>query len=153
MSRPLRQPTRTPLIALVNRANRELQSDMVRHAHRRGWTDAKYAHNWVFGFLGQEGARAADLAARAGITRQSMGEVIRDLVELGIVEMKPDPTDRRAKLVTFTELGRQEAMQGFEHIVDLEERVVAELGEEIYDHLRLGLEKVTEILEADAGDD
>ena len=152
MSRPLRHPTRTPLIALVNRANRELQSDMVRHAHERGWTEAKYAHNWVFGFLGQEGARAADLAARAGITRQSMGEVIRDLVELGIVEMKPDPTDRRAKLVTFTELGREEAMQGYEHIVDLEERMVAALGEEIYDHLRLGLEKVTEILEADAED-
>ena len=150
MSRRLRQPTRVPLIALVNRANRELQSDMVRHAHRRGWTDAKYAHNWVFGFLGWEGARAADLAAQAGITRQSMGEVIRDLVDLGIVEMRPDPTDRRAKLVTYTELGRQEAMEGYEHIVDLEERMVAELGEEVYEHLRVGLQKVTEILEADA---
>jgi DNA-binding MarR family transcriptional regulator len=123
---------------------------MVRHAHRRGWTDAKYAHNWVFGFLGWEGARAADLAARAGITRQSMGEVIRDLVDLGIVEMKPDPTDRRAKLVTYTDLGRQEAREGYEHIVDLEERMVAELGAEVYEHLRVGLQKVTEILEAEA---
>ena len=149
MSRPLRHPTRTPLIALVNRANRELQSDMVRHAHERGWTDAKYAHNWVFGFLGQEGARAADLAARAGITRQSMGEVIRDLVELGIVEMKPDPTDRRAKLVTFTDLGLEEARQGYEHIVDLEERMIDELGEEVYEHLRRGLEKIAEVLEAE----
>ena len=120
---------------------------MVRHAHRRGWSDAKYAHNWVFGFLGWEGARAADLAAKAGITRQSMGEVIRDLVDLGIVEMKPDPTDRRAKLVTFTELGLEEARQGYEHIVDLEERMVAELGEEVYEHLRLGLEKIAEVLE------
>jgi len=122
---------------------------MVRNARLRGW-DAKYAHNWVFGYLGWEGARASDLAARAGITRQSMGEVIRDLVGLGILEMKPDPTDGRAKVVTYTDEGRQEAMEGGDHIVDFEERLVAELGEETYEHLRLGLEKVLEILEAEA---
>jgi DNA-binding MarR family transcriptional regulator len=142
-----------PLIALVNRANRELQTDMVRHAHRRGWADAKYAHNWVFGFLGWEGARASDLAMRAGITRQSMGEVIRDLVDLGILEMTPDPSDRRAKLVNYTELGREETMQGYEHILEFEERMVAELGKEAYEHLRLGLEKISEILEEDAAED
>jgi DNA-binding MarR family transcriptional regulator len=151
MSRALRQPERMPLIALVNRANRQLQADMVRHAHERGWTDAKYAHNWVFGFLGWEGARASDLAAKAGITRQSMGEVIRDLVELGIVEMTPDPSDRRAKLVSYTKLGREEAMQGYDHIVDVEERVVAELGQDAYDNVRLGLEKICQVLEDAAG--
>ena len=142
-----------PLIALVNQANRELQTDMVRHAHRRGWTDAKYAHNWVFGFLGWEGARASDLATKAGITRQSMGEVIRDLVDLGIVEMTPDPSDRRAKLVTYTERGREETMQGYNHIVEFEDRMIAELGEEAYEHLRLGLEKISEILEEEATED
>jgi DNA-binding MarR family transcriptional regulator len=152
MSRVLRSPERTPLIALVNRANRELQTDMVRHAHRRGWTGAKYAHNWVFGFLGWEGARASDLAAKAGITRQSMGEVVRDLVDLGIVEMTPDPSDRRAKLVTFTELGREEARQGYDHIVDFEERMTSELGPEAYEHLRLGLAKICELLEEAAED-
>jgi DNA-binding MarR family transcriptional regulator len=142
-----------PLIGLVNRANRELQTDMVRHAHRRGWTDAKYAHNWVFGFLGWEGARASDLAVKAGITRQSMGEVIRDLVDLGIVEMTPDPSDRRAKLVNYTERGREETRQGFDHIVDFEKRMIAELGEEAYEHLRLGLEKICEVLEEEAAED
>jgi DNA-binding MarR family transcriptional regulator len=141
-----------PLIGLVNRASRELQTDMVRHAHRRGWTDAKYAHNWVFGFLGWEGARTSDLAVKAGITRQSMGEVIRDLVDLGIVEMTPDPSDRRAKLVNYTERGREETKQGFDHIVDFEKRMIAELGEEAYEHLRLGLEKICEVLEEAAED-
>jgi DNA-binding MarR family transcriptional regulator len=124
---------------------------MVRQAHARGWTDAKYAHNSVFGTLGFEGARAADMAARAGITRQSMGEVIRELVELGIVEMTPDPTDRRAKLVRYTEAGREEVLQGNDHIVDFEDRLVAELGADGYEQLRKGLEKVIEILDEDAG--
>ena len=151
MSRPkLRQPTRLPLIALVHRANRELQADMIRNAHSRGWPDAKPAHNSVFGTLGYEGARAADLAAKAGITRQSMGEVIRELVDLGILEMKPDPTDGRAKLVTYTDAGRKEAMAGGDYIVSFEERLAKELGEEAYEQLRAGLEKVYELLRADA---
>jgi len=152
MSRPLRQPTRPPLISLVHQADRELQSDMVRHAHVRGWTDAKFAHNSVFGTLSFEGARTADLAVRAGITRQSMGEIVRELVELGILEMAPDPTDRRAKLVTYTEAGRQEVAEGFSHIVDLEERMVVELGEEGYEQLRTGLEKIVEVLRSHPDD-
>jgi len=147
--RKLRQPTRLPLIALVHRANRELQADMIRQAHARGWTDAKPAHNAVFGTLGWEGARASQLAASAGITRQSMGEVVRELVELGMVEMTPDPTDRRAKLVTYTDAGRQEAMQGGDYIVSLEERLAEVLGEEGYEQLRAGLEKVYELLRDD----
>jgi DNA-binding MarR family transcriptional regulator len=150
MSRPLRRPSRIPLIALVHRANRVLQTDMVREAQIRGWEDAKMAHNAVFGTLGLEGARAADLATRAGITRQSMGEVVRELVELGILEMRPDPTDRRAKLVSYTETGLAEAEQGADHIVDVEDRLVQELGEEPYEHLRAGLVKIVEILERDA---
>ena len=150
MSSPLRQPTRIPLIALVHRAGRELQADMVRNARERGWADAKPAHNSVFGTLGLEPARASDMAVSAGITRQSMGEVIRELVELGIVEMTPDPTDRRAKLVSYTESGRQEALEGGDHIADFEERMVAELGAEGYEQLRTGLEKIVEVLKSDA---
>src|SRR5688500_606083 len=93
----------TPLIALVDRANRALQADMVRIAHLRGHPEVKPAHNSVFGTLSAEGSRASDMAARAGITRQSMGEIIREMVDLGILEMRPDPEDRRAKLVTYTD--------------------------------------------------
>src|SRR3954452_22728707 len=108
MSRRARQPNRQPLIGLVHEADRELQSDMVRAARMHGWPAAKFAHNAVFGTLGFEGARTADLAVRAGITRQSMGEIVRELVELGILEMAPDPTDRRGEVGASTPLRRGE---------------------------------------------
>src|SRR3954452_3063076 len=108
MSRRARQPTRQPLIGLVHEADRALQTDMVRAARAQGWPEAKFAHNAVFGTLGLEGARTADLAVRAGITRQSMGEIVRDLVELGILEMAPDPTDRRGRAGVCTPLRRGE---------------------------------------------
>ena len=41
-----------------------------------------------------------------------MGEVIRDLVDLGILEMVPDPDDGRAKIVRYTAEGRAFASDG-----------------------------------------
>ena len=111
---------RKPFIALVRRADRAFQNHMVRNAHLRGRPDLKPAHNALFSIMGAEGERASSLAARAGITRQSMGEVIRDLVGLGILEMVPDPQDGRAKVVRYTEEGKPFSDDGMRHIQSLE---------------------------------
>lgn len=144
MSRP-----HVPLIALVHRANRELQADMVRHARAAGYEHAKPAHNWVLGTLPAAGARSAELAAQAGITRQSMGEVIRDLVDLGVVRMTPDPDDRRAKLVSYTDSGLEQVQDGMAHIADVDDRMIAALGRGGYEQLRHGLDLVVKVLQAD----
>src|SRR3954453_24256112 len=101
------KPDRKPLIALVHDADKAFQAHMVRSAHERGRPDIKPAHNLLFAILRDDGDRAADLAQRAGITRQSMGEVIRDLVGLGVLEMAPDPQDGRAKVVRYTAEGKR----------------------------------------------
>jgi DNA-binding MarR family transcriptional regulator len=138
---------RTPLIALVDKAGRALQRDMVRRANLGGYPEVKQAHNAVFGTLPESGARATDMAERAGITRQSMGEILRDMVDLGIVEMSPDPDDRRAKLVMFTAYGRGMASKGYGRILDLEQKFAEELGEKEYEIVRDFLERLPAMLE------
>ncbi|TCC27493.1 MarR family winged helix-turn-helix transcriptional regulator [Kribbella speibonae] len=148
MSRPqVPRLDRKPLIALVERANRALQSDMVRRAHADGHTEVKMAHNSVFGFLPSDGARAADMAARAGITRQSMGEVIRDMVALDLLEMRSDPKDGRAKVVTYSERGLAVAGDGFGHLSELERRFAEEFGEEEYAVARDVLDRLVGVLD------
>lgn len=150
MSRPeVPSPDYVPLIALVHRLNKALQLDMVRAAHRLGFTGGKYSHNAVFATLDAEGSRAADMAAQMGITRQSMGEIIRELVQLGIVEMKPDPADRRAKLVTWTEHGLAIARAGYTHILDVEDVFARELGEEQFAAFRDALVRMARIIDQD----
>ena len=147
MSSDRPRPDRKPLIALVDRANRALQSDMVRWAREQGFEAARFAHNAVFGHLpSNQGARTVDLAERAGMTRQSMGELVRDLAALGIVEMVPDPDDGRAKLVRFTEADKAQASAGYRHIRDLERRFEEELGDD-YEAARQVLDRIVEILE------
>jgi len=154
MSRPqVPRPDRKPLIALVERANRALQTDMVRRAHADGHTEVKMAHNSVFGTLHAEGARAADMAARAGITRQSMGEVIRDMVALDLLEMRSDPNDGRAKVVTYSEHGLAVAGDGFGYLGELERRFADEFGEDEYAVARDVLERLIDVLDRFAAEE
>src|SRR5690242_18594724 len=48
------------------------------------------------------GLRATELAARARITKQSMGTLIDELERGGYVERAPDPADGRARLIRLT---------------------------------------------------
>lgn len=134
-----------PTLVLVYRANRTLQTNIVREANRRGSPEIKPTFNAVFANLTADGVRASDLAAKAGITRQSMGEVIREMVDLGILQMRPDPRDRRAKLVTFTEKGLAKAQEGREYIFEMEERLVDEVGEQAYEQARYVLSRLVSI--------
>jgi len=133
------------MIALVHDADRAFQAHMVRNAHEHGRLGIKASHNFLFAILGDDGDRAADLAARAGITRQSMGEVIRELVDLGVLEMVPDPADGRAKIVRYTRAGKRLASAGYRHLRDLEDRFESEFGAD-YEATRLVLQRVVGLL-------
>ncbi|MFL6024358.1 MAG: MarR family winged helix-turn-helix transcriptional regulator [Marmoricola sp.] len=108
------------MIALAEKAARALKLDMLKHARAMGHTEIQASHNAVYATLPPEGARSADMAHRAGITRQSMGEIIREMVAAGSLVMVPDPTDGRAKIVKWSEHGKRVASDGFDHIVELD---------------------------------
>jgi DNA-binding MarR family transcriptional regulator len=146
MSRELVKPGFVPLIARVEKSARSLRADMLREAHARGFTELQPAHNAVFATLPPEGARAADMAARAGVTRQSLGEVIRDMVGLGLLEMVPDPADGRAKIVRFTDYGLEVAAQGFERITAVERLLRDAFGDADVDATRRVLEGIVDLL-------
>jgi DNA-binding MarR family transcriptional regulator len=146
MSREPVRPDFVPLISLVDKSARTLRADMLRNAHARGYAELQPAHNAVFATLPPEGARAADMATRAGITRQSMGEVIRDMVGLGLLETVPDPVDRRAKIVRFTDYGLGVAQAGYEHIIDVERVLREGLGDADVDATRRVLAGIIEML-------
>jgi DNA-binding MarR family transcriptional regulator len=142
MSRAQRTLGRPPLIALADKAARALAGDMVRNAHEQGYPEVRLAHNAVFGTLSKDAARTSDLAARAGITKQSMGEVVRELVDLGILQTQTDPDDGRAKLVTYTDHGIEVTLAGGRYLQRLERRFIEQFGEADYETARRVLEGV-----------
>lgn len=136
-----------PFLKLVDLARTALAKDMVHTAQSLGYTETTYSHGSVFATLPETGRRASDMAADVGITRQSMGEIIRSMVELGWLEMRPDPDDKRAKVVFYTAKGLENANAGFGHIVELEQLFITEFGEKDYMTARRVVARITEMIQ------
>lgn len=65
------------------------------------------AHHRVIHFVNrQPGIRVADLLDTLKITKQSLGRVLKQLVDNGFIEQLPGPQDRRQRLLYPTEAGR-----------------------------------------------
>src|SRR5688572_28974168 len=86
-------------------------------------------HSAVFAQISLEGSRLTELARKANMTPQAMGELVDELVEMGYVVRRPDPADGRAKLIVLTKRGRAAVAAGRQTIEGLEEQVTEILGE------------------------
>ncbi|WP_183853308.1 MarR family winged helix-turn-helix transcriptional regulator [Prosthecomicrobium pneumaticum] len=65
------------------------------------------AHHRVVHFVNRNpGIRVADLLDILKITKQSLGRVLKELVDTGFVEQRPGPVDRRQRLLYPTQKGR-----------------------------------------------
>jgi len=94
-----------------------------------GFDDLRPAHTAVFQHIEAAGSRLTDLAERAQITKQSMGYLIDHLERCGYLERRPDPSDRRAALISLTDRGWEQVRAALRIIAAVEEEWAAELGQ------------------------
>lgn len=122
-------------IAMLGRAYSLLGFQIVDGVIGSGYPQ-KPKHSAVFAQLGPEGARLTDLAKRAGMTPQAMGELVDELEQLDYVRREPDPVDRRAKLVRLTPLGMKVLDAGQKVIVGIEADITERIGADGHAELR-----------------
>jgi len=96
----------------------------------------KPKHSAVFAQIDPSGSRLTELAHRANITPQAMGELVDELEDLGYLTRQPDPTDRRAKLIMLTDDGLAAIDAARRTIEDLETRITEILGASGHETLR-----------------
>ena len=128
---------------LLERGRRVLNQAMLERFRAAGFEDLREGHGPLFAFLPADGARVTELAERARVTKQSMGELVTELETLGYVRRDPDPADGRAKLVTFTDRGLRAAQIGVQAVADQERAWRDRFGSRRMDNLRLVLEEIT----------
>ena len=63
------------------------------------------AHIHITRHLPLAGARLTDLARLAGMTKQSMGDLVDQCAAWGLVTRQADPLDARARRIVFTPMG------------------------------------------------
>jgi DNA-binding MarR family transcriptional regulator len=70
-----------------------------------GFGDVRPHHANVFTFARPSGIPVSELTKLSHVRKQTMAQVVEELEQLGYVERRPDPHDRRARLVFLTKRG------------------------------------------------
>src|SRR6266576_401130 len=95
-----------PLIGLLLRLVYQHYSDDIHAALLdAGFGDIRPAHANVFPFVPSEGITVSELASLARVRKQTMAQAVDELERMGYVERRPNPRDRRSRLVYLTERG------------------------------------------------
>jgi DNA-binding MarR family transcriptional regulator len=139
---PKKPDTRIPLTGLFGVALDAMLEDFQKLLKETEFNDIRPTHGCVFRFVKGDGMRLTEIAELAGMTKQSVGEVVDDLVARGYVQRIPDPADRRAKLICLTELGERAQATGFGLFAEVEKQWIKRYGAERVAQMRELLEEI-----------
>lgn len=103
--RELARVSESDLGRLLAGASRVLNDDLMTRLAASGHPLIRPSHLAVFAGLQPGGSQITELAQHAGVSRQALSSLVREVEGLGYVRTTPDPRDRRAVLVELTEQG------------------------------------------------
>jgi DNA-binding MarR family transcriptional regulator len=118
-------------LQLMNSVIRDFEARLYAElSSLRGFERVRAAYLTVFRNMNPHGSRVTDIARRAGLTKQAIGLLVKDMVAADLVEVVPDPSDARARLVRIPK-GSWSRHEQVGHIVanifhDLERRIGAD---------------------------
>jgi DNA-binding MarR family transcriptional regulator len=98
----------------------EFRAELFATAAERGYSDIRQAHLQVFGNIGIEGMRLTELAGRSQLSLAAASELVTDLQHRGYLERRPDPSDRRAKLIHPTRKGLRALSDAGDRVAEIE---------------------------------
>ena len=131
----------------LGRAVRAMSGTMMAKVASRGFNGMTPAFASLMPLLDATGARPTTLAQRAGITKQAISQLVRELEARGYVEQVPDSTDTRAKIVRLTKRGVALHAASAEVRLELQSVALAKLGKSRVARLRRDLIELAAALE------
>lgn len=97
-----------PMLAFLQRGVRWFSDELMERLATAGVDPITPAHAAVLAYLDDDTALSiAELARRAGVTRQTMHRAVAQLVDEGLLGTTPGPGFPRSSLIGLTAAGRQ----------------------------------------------
>jgi DNA-binding MarR family transcriptional regulator len=135
--------TQRPIVGLLNEVKVAAVRKLFERLREEGFEQVREGHGCVFGFIDIEhGSRLTELAERAGLTKQAVGEAATELERLGYAERVPDPTDKRAKIIKLTPSGVEACLTGRRIFAEIEREWGEQFGEELVASMREAAELI-----------
>ncbi|MFC8719896.1 MarR family winged helix-turn-helix transcriptional regulator [Kitasatospora sp. NPDC057198] len=132
-----RADTDLPLLHLLQRGVRWFSDELLERLEAAGVDPITPAHATVLAHLDRETPLSvAELARRAGVTRQTMHRAVTQLLGEGLLASTPGPGFPRSTLIALTDAGnlRRDAALGILH--GLEQELGSRLGSAALAELR-----------------
>lgn len=132
VTRAQRNQSNPDLGVLAGRLLFAVQNELFSTLAERGFADLHPRHGAVMAYLDADGVRATELSKLSGQHKQVVGTVVDELEQLGYVVRRPDPADRRAKLICPTERGLDQMRAADEIMAAIQARHARRLGKETF---------------------
>lgn len=129
---------------LFQRAGRIYSIRALELLHETGFHDIKISHSALLANLDLEGTHITQLAERAGMTKQAMGQLANDLEKKGYIRKTKDPVDKRATIIYFTKQGEKALHNAYEIKLKVEKEFEEILGKTQLTTLQNSLRKLIE---------
>ncbi len=101
-----------------------------------GYNDVRAEHLAVLQYPGPNRERPSTLAARAGMSRQAINHLLRQLERGGYLERSSDPADRNARVIHLTPRGEALMDHIRANVAALEREWANDLGTQRFEQLR-----------------
>ena len=108
---------------------------------QRGWQHISRSQSMAFANMAMGICRPADIARNLGISRQAVSNMLKEMVAEGLVEVRPDPGDRRASIVSYSEKSLTMRTDAMDVLTKLEAIVGERIGRHALETLRDALSK------------
>jgi DNA-binding MarR family transcriptional regulator len=131
-----RQQWNPDLGVLAAQLQHQLQGELYERLAEDGHRGLHPRHSAVLAYLDEGGNRPTELARLSGRHKQVVGRLVDELEQLGYVERRPDPADRRAKLVVPTRRGLEQLRRRDEIVAEIEQRHAEASGRRVYAEFR-----------------
>lgn len=130
----------TSLRTLLRRRLEWIEDRLMNNAEKNGYGYISPSIARLYSYLGPSPVPMPELAKRMKISRQAVHQLVGEGVQAGFLQLCNSPTDKRVKMVFFTEQGLEMSCVARAEIDQAEQELITCLGIENVQHLRRILE-------------
>lgn len=118
-----------------------MEQQLYAGAAEEGYGYVTPAMSRMFGQMGKEPVSLSELARRLIVSRQAVHQIANEAARHGLVEFVDSPTNRRVRLVKFTDQGRTMFASGTRSLARIERDLAKRIGADDLETLRRILSK------------
>jgi DNA-binding MarR family transcriptional regulator len=127
------------LMRSLLRAYHWMDESLQNGLQRAGYRPRTRTQTMILIHISNGVTRAAELARGLGVSRQAIQQQINDLEEDDLITQIPDPSDKRANRIVFSERGASLINQALATLRQSEQTLAMRLGYETVSQLRRAL--------------